>query len=71
MIHQESLERIKSGPLSVLVPSLESLVDTLESTGATIASMTIGFEKDDDVVKEGDCVPEIIIKLRKFPFSND
>jgi len=33
--------------------------------------MTIGFEKDDDVVKEGDCVPEIIIKLRKFPFSND
>jgi len=31
MIHQESLERIKSGPLSVLVPSLESLVDTLEA----------------------------------------
>jgi hypothetical protein len=70
-IHPSSLERLRSAQFrpEAIATIFEHMGKMTGEIGAAASEFTLGYQKDEDEVREGDMVPVIVLALRPAKLS--
>lgn len=69
-LHPTSMKKVNNGKLAHHAATFQALANAANESGAATAACTLGFINDDETIEDGEFVPEITLRVRRFPFGD-